>query len=46
MYVHFIDNTDPEGIARVLATLEGEVGRDADDRLHQERRERPRRATA
>jgi glucose-6-phosphate isomerase len=25
MYVHFIDNTDPEGIARVLATLEGEL---------------------
>ena len=24
MYVHFIDNTDPEGIARVLASLEGE----------------------
>jgi glucose-6-phosphate isomerase len=25
MYVHFIDNTDPDGIARVLATLEGEL---------------------
>ena len=25
MYIHFIDNTDPEGIARVLATLEGEL---------------------
>ena len=25
VYVHFIDNTDPEGIARVLATLEGEL---------------------
>jgi glucose-6-phosphate isomerase len=25
MYVHFVDNTDPEGIARVLATLEGEL---------------------
>ncbi len=25
MYVHFIDNTDPEGIARVLSTLEGEL---------------------
>jgi glucose-6-phosphate isomerase len=26
MYVHFIDNTDPDGLARVLATLEGELG--------------------
>jgi glucose-6-phosphate isomerase len=25
MYIHFIDNTDPDGIARVLATLEGEL---------------------
>ena len=25
MYIHFIDNTDPDGIARVLASLEGEL---------------------
>jgi glucose-6-phosphate isomerase len=25
MYIHFIDNTDPDGIARVLAKLEGEL---------------------
>src|SRR2546421_2514300 len=25
MYVHFIDNTDPDGIARVLASIEGEL---------------------
>jgi glucose-6-phosphate isomerase len=26
MEVHFVDNTDPEGIARVLATLNGKLG--------------------
>ena len=26
MFIHFIDNTDPDGIARVLASLEGELG--------------------
>ena len=26
MRVHFIDNTDPDGIARTLATLEGKLG--------------------
>jgi glucose-6-phosphate isomerase len=26
MYIHFVDNTDPDGIARVLATLDGELG--------------------
>jgi glucose-6-phosphate isomerase len=25
MYIHFIDNTDPDGIARVLASIEGEL---------------------
>jgi glucose-6-phosphate isomerase len=25
MFVHFIDNTDPDGIARVLASIEGEL---------------------
>jgi glucose-6-phosphate isomerase len=25
MFIHFIDNTDPDGIARVLASLEGEL---------------------
>jgi glucose-6-phosphate isomerase len=25
MYIHFVDNTDPDGIARVLETLEGEL---------------------
>ncbi len=25
MYIHFIDNTDPDGIARVLSSIEGEL---------------------
>ena len=37
--IHFVDNTDPDGIARVAGQPIGDrLGRDADHRLHQERR--------
>ena len=38
MAVHFLDNTDPDGIARELARLGGKLGRDALRRDQQERR--------
>ena len=38
MQPHFIDNTDPEGIARELARLGQGLGRDAGRRHEQERR--------
>ena len=46
MAVHFIDNTDPDGIARVLATLDRQAGGDAGAGHQQERRHAGDRATA
>ena len=46
MAVHFLDNTDPDGIARVLARLGGQARRDALRRDQQERRHARDRATA
>ena len=37
MQVHFIDNTDPDGIARALSTLEGKLAETLMIVMHQER---------
>ena len=44
--VHFFDNTDPDGIARVLAPLDGQARRDAGRRRSPRAAARPRPATA